>query len=198
MASPEQHVKAQFARLFRSSDWRLFRRIADVYLERAAKVRTGDVGYAPVDLRLLVRNVQKRLFIGIGIELLLKAIYLKNGFAINRHKIRKAEPAFPYELAKVVEAALDPDNTFTLQRLITGLSKVPAVGGLGSADRGLRIAKVFRNKEGHVVVPQHVFDPQDYREIEVSLTEVYARAFGESLTVRFSVAEGERSRWSIV
>ena len=74
MSSIEQEVKQQFARVFTRQDWSLFKRMADYYLRSAVFLRTWDVK-PPKDLKLLARNCQKRLFIGIGTELLLKAIY---------------------------------------------------------------------------------------------------------------------------
>lgn len=156
MSSIEQEVKQQFARVFTRQDWSLFKRMADYYLRSAVFLRTWDVK-PPKDLKLLARNCQKRLFIGIGTELLLKAIYLKHGFSINTLAAGQAgAPLFPFTFQQTAAFTQVPDKTFMLNDLLQKLGNVPAVGRLGAIGRGLRIAKVFRNKEGHVVVAKHL------------------------------------------
>jgi hypothetical protein len=198
IVSVEQDVKARFARVFAESDWRLFKRMAEFYLGRAAHLRVADMKRMAKRWRRLARNSEKRLFIGIGTELLLKALYLKHGFAINKPRQRRPPPLrFPFRLAEVDRASLQPDATYMLNDLIQSLSKVPAIGQLGGAERGLLIAKVFRNKEGHGVFPRHKFDAQDYRDVETALVDLYARAFGQTLQVRFSMQPGEKGVWSV-
>jgi hypothetical protein len=197
MATVEQQTKAAFARLFVRADWRLFKTMAEFYFERAACLRKSDMTHVPTEWRLLARNAQKRLFIGIGTELLLKALYLKHGFVINRLAARHPTLKFPFTPAQLGAVALASDETYMLGDLIHHLAKVPAIGAFGQFDGGLRIAKVFRNKEGHVVLPTHRFNPQDYRDIERALVELYTRGFGETLRVRFAVAQGERGSWDV-
>lgn len=84
MATIEEEIKATFAKKFVKSDSHLFKTMAEFHLRRATSLRQVDVAYVPKPYRLLVRNVQKRLLIGIGTELLLKALYLKHGFCINK------------------------------------------------------------------------------------------------------------------
>jgi hypothetical protein len=64
-------------------------------------------------------------------------------------------------------------ETFTLNDLIEHFHKVVQLSQPDVVRKGLRIAKVFRNKEGHVVTPAHTFDQSNYRDIEVSLTLIY-------------------------
>jgi hypothetical protein len=196
MSSVEQSVKADFARVFVESDWRLFKEVAEFYIERAARLRIGDMKGIDLKWRLLARNVEKRLRIGIGTELLLKALYLRHGFVINK-PVKKKSLCFPFTVTQAQGIELDHDRTYTLDELIRGLSKVPAMGKVGQLDRGLRIAKVFRNKEGHGVLPKHAFQPQNYRDIEQALVEVYARGFTQTLHVRFSIKTGEKAVWNI-
>jgi hypothetical protein len=96
-ASIEQDVKRTFAREFVKNDWTLFKSMAEFYFQTAVFLKTGDVKYVAPNLRLLARNSQKRLFIGIGAELILKAIYLKHGFLINKLAAKQAGvPRFPF------------------------------------------------------------------------------------------------------
>lgn len=197
MPTVEQEMKQQFARLFVAQDADLFKRMADYYFRSAAFLRTSDIDIAQ-DLKLLARNCQKRLFIGIGTELLLKAIYLRSGFSINRIKDdQPGAPAFPFTFDQVAGFTQAPDRTYMLDQLIEKLYLVPTVAGVRGITRGLKIAKVFRNKEGHGVLRTHTFDPTNYRDIEKALVALYHSAFGQTLDLRFSVADGEKSAWSL-
>ncbi len=197
MSSIEQTVKQQFARRFVARDSNLFKSMAEFYLRHAVFLRTIDVNIA-ANLKRLARNSQKRLFIGIGTELLLKAIYLKHGFAINKLDKNQANaPDFPFTFEQAQRFRLLEDKTYMLDDLINKLQSVPPLRGLSGVSRGLKVAKVFRNKEGHTVLPRHTFVASNYRDIEASLVALYARAFGETLQVRFSVARGEKGFWKL-
>src|SRR5437867_10980106 len=94
MSNIEQSIKAGYAKLFTASDWSLFRQFADSYLREAAYLKKKDMGVTE-NLKLLARNSRKRMLIGIGTELLLKAAYLKNGYAINKPPA-KSTLVFPF------------------------------------------------------------------------------------------------------
>lgn len=198
MPRVEQSVKAQFAKVFVQNDWRLFKRMAEFHLKRAVFLRTSDMRRVAEPWRLLARNIDKRLLIGIGTELLLKAVYLRHDFSINR-PVRGAAgaPAFPFTFQQVQDVAQDPDETYMFNDLIQKLSSVSTVGSLGANEKGLKIAKVFRNKEGHVVVAKHTFDLTNYRDIEAALVALYFRAFNQTLRVRFSFKAGEKGVWRV-
>jgi len=183
MPTVEQEIKAQFSKVFVKSDWSLFKRIAESHLERAVFVRKADMDRIEPELRLLARNIEKRLLIGIGTELLLKSVYLRHGFSINlpEKPDKNTDPPFPFTFQQIQGIAQASDKTYMLAMLIDKLAAVPAVGKLAADEqRGLLIAKVFRNKEGHGVVTKHAFDPTNYRDIEKSLVTVYSRAFSET------------------
>lgn len=195
MASTEQLVKSQFAKVFAASDWRLFRKVAESNLKEAAKLLKGDM---PIEspLKLLARNSRKRLLIGVGVELLLKAVYLKHGYVIN--KPPKGSPLkFPFSAQDATGVQLVPDQTFMLNELIENLPRIVQLQGKDSTLKGLRIARVFRNKEGHVVTRTHSFDGSNYTAIASSLSALYRDSFGERLSVRFSMAPNERAVWRV-
>lgn len=196
MPDIERSVKSQFAKVFTVADWPLFKKMAESNLQEATSLLKADM---PIEssLKLLARNSRKRLLIGVGVELLLKAIYLKQGYAINRPP--KDSPfKFPF-LAKDADGVLlVDDKTVTLNDLIEKLSIVVVpLQNKASTLRGLKIAKVFRNKEGHGVTSIHVFDPTNYTDIASSLVDLYRDAFGEKLSVQFSLAPDERAVWRI-
>lgn len=196
MPTIEAIIKAQFAKVFLKDDWRLFKRMAEFHLERAVFLKKST--RMAKRWRLLARNSEKRLLIGIGTELLLKAVYLKHGFSINLpEKGAQGAPPFPFTFQQIQGVAQAPDKTYMLDNLIQKVSSIPAVGALGPSEKGLKIAKVFRNKEGHSVVEGHLFDSTNYRDIETALVALYSRGFNQTLRVRFSLGPGEKGLWRV-
>jgi hypothetical protein len=192
--SLEQSVKNQFAKVFSHSDWQLFKETADHSFLEAAFLKKSDIASVPANRRLLARNSRKRLLIGIGAELLLKAIYLKAGYCINKPS-KGCSLKIPFKPTEAAAAgvSLDAGDTFTLSQLIDHLNNIDGLKGV--ATDGLKIAKVFRNKEGHVVTSQHAFVPESFRAIEKALVSLYDKAFHQCLSVRFSVAPNEKAAW---
>lgn len=195
MPSLESSVKSQFARIFRKSDWPFFKEMAEFSFSEAAFLKKDDFKKLPRNRRLLVRNSRKRLLIGIGTELLLKALYLKAGYSINQPKDgAKAKLTFPFRHAAAAGVTLDDANTYMLDILIKKIREIVKPSDPEVTD-GLNIAKVFRNKEGHVVTPTHQFAPESFRAIERALVELYEIGFEERLRVRFSFAPNEKAAW---
>ena len=195
MVSIEQRIKAQFGKVFKAADWLLFKKMAESNLSEAAKLRKRDL-LIDAPLKLLARNSRKRLLIGVGVELLLKAVYLKSGYMINRPP--KGSPLkFPFSEQAAAGMSLAADRTYMLDDLITNLPKVVQLQDKQQTVNGLKIAKVFRNKEGHVVTSSHAFDASNYTDIATSLSALYRDAFGEKLSVQFSWAPGEKAVWQI-
>ena len=195
--STEQSVKEHFAKVFQCEDWSLFREVAEINLCEAAHLRKLAFPDVPRRRRLLIRNIRKRLLIGIGVELLLKAVYLKSGKGINKPLNKEAGLQLPFALEQVQVDQLDPNETYTLAQLIDCLPKVVNLQAKASVLNGLKVAKVFRNKEGHVVSQSHDYVAAEYRSIEQALVELYRDVFSETLTVRFSFTVGERGAWKI-
>lgn len=197
MPSPEQIVKDQFAKIFESGDWTLFKEVAEANLLEAAKLKKAAFPHVRPKLQLLMRNARKRLLIGVGIELLLKSIYLKQGYAINQPKNGVVGLQFPFKLIDVHANDLDSNQTYTLARLIDKLGKVVILDDAKAIDEGLRIAKVFRNKEGHVVTATHKFEPGNYKTVATSLVLMYDEVFERELAVNFSLAPNEKGEWRV-
>ena len=196
MPSVEQSVKSQFAKVFSTSDWRLFKEMAEINLSEAAFLKKSSFNVAR-HMQLLIRNSRKRLLIGIGAELLLKAVYLKAGYCINKPQDNKAPVKLPFKQTEATQCPLKSDDTYTLDQLTGQLKKIVNLSKPQVVMDGLSIAKVFRNKEGHIVTHAHKFDPSSYRAIEAALIEIYARAFHERLTVRFSLESREEGAWRV-
>jgi hypothetical protein len=196
MPSVEQRVKAEFAKLFRTRDWCLFKKIGEANLREAAYLKKSDMAVEP-KLQLLARNCRKRLLIGVGVELLLKAIYLKRGWRINKPQGEAKAPKFPFKTLGADATNLAKDNTFGLNELIQQLPKVLQMQDKTATLKGLMIARVFRSKVGHVVTAHHGFEPSNYRDVETSLVNLYRDAFAENLSVRFSLKPGEPANWRV-
>jgi hypothetical protein len=195
MASVEQSVKSQFERVFKESDWYLFKKVAESNLKEAAKLKRKDMQIES-RFKLLARNARKRLLIGVGVELLLKAIYLKQGYLINKPR-HGSVLTFPFKATDLHNENLAADSTFQLNNLVQNLADVLPLSNKDMVLKGLCIAKVFRNKEGHSVTDTHQFDASNYIDIATSLSELYRNAFAEKLTVRFSMAPNERALWRV-
>jgi hypothetical protein len=198
--SLEREVKQQFARVFEVSDWTLFKGVGESYLRQATRLRRKHLRGVPDGLRLLARNCQKRLLIGVAVELLVKAAYLRKGYCINMPTARNSPLQFPFTPAQVqtLGEQLSEDETFALARVIDALKEVVSLGGDEAAVLdGFNTAKVYRNKEGHVVARTHGYVPADYRKVESALSLLYRHAFNEILEIRFSLAPRERPLFRI-
>lgn len=94
--------------------------MADYYLRGATGLRNNDIDIH-VSYKLLVRNAQKRLFIGIGCKLLLKAFFLKYGYGINKVQSDYSQTyLLPYRIDSAQREHLLEADTFTFNKLFIG------------------------------------------------------------------------------
>ncbi len=187
MSSVESKIKNQYSKFFQTDDCSVFKQMAEYYLESAVHLKKKDINQEKA-YKLWIRNVQKRLFIGLACELLLKSHFLKHGYGIN---VPKSGSWHLYKIQNVLRSAYREDNTFSMNFLLDQLKNGPKFVAQQSIEKGFRIAKVFRNKEGHVAVYWHKFDDQNYTDIETSLVLFYKEAFTQNLSIRFSFKSGE-------
>jgi hypothetical protein len=195
MAVVEQEVKAQYAKFFESKDWPAFKKVAEYYLQTAASLKKRDIVFDQ-PFKLLLRNVQKRLFIGIACELLLKSFYLKRGYCINKPK-HKLQTSPPYKLDAINQCDFREDDTYETNFLIDHLKGVHQFNNHDRIIRGFKVAKVFRNKEAHIAVYSHDFDQTNYTDVEAALTAFYEEAFSEALAIQFAVEKNEKAKFRI-
>jgi hypothetical protein len=189
-------IKSQYARLLEQKDWRQFKQIAEYYLRVAARLKKKDI--VGSSNKLLLRNSQKRLCLGIGCELLIKAFYLKEGYCVNTFKKSFSGVQTPtYKMSGLERNNINDKNTFTLGALIESLNNIRNFKSLADIKRGFQIAMVFRNKEGHVTFPYHNFDEQNYRDIERAVICFYKEVFGESLFFYISMKPHEMYEFRI-
>jgi hypothetical protein len=192
----EQEIKSQYAKVLRKEDSETFKHIASYYFETAAKLKKKDINIEK-GLKLLARNIQKRLFIGVGAELLLKALYLDNGFCVNKSINKRYNRPVNFEEIKPED--INEKDTFTIVQLIDSLGDLDIFSkkDLSTVKKGLNIAKVFRNKEGHVAVKTHAYDSQNFSDIESSVIAVYKFGFKEELEFRISMESKEEPVFKI-
>ncbi|MBL7135883.1 MAG: hypothetical protein ISS81_04730 [Candidatus Marinimicrobia bacterium] len=198
--SIEREIKDQYAKFFLEEDWLIFKSTAEYYLETAAKILKKDIQYESDGLKLWRRNVQKRLYIGIACELLLKACYLKNGYCTNKVKDgKKLNIKFPFKIKDVNKDYLRDDDTFSFNDLMKKLDYIIDFGNDKEiVNKGFRIAKVFRNKEGHIAVLWQDYNPQNFRDIENGIIGFYKIVFNENLKLHFSISDGEEAVFDVV
>jgi len=192
MPDIEPAVKAQYSKFFVAKDSFEFKQLAEYYLETASFLKTDDIKIGLS--RLWIRNVQKRLFIGLACELLLKAHYLQLGYGINVPKKGKRSL---YKIEDVKQEDFRSDDTYPLGFLLDQFKNLPHIDNQEAIEHGFRIAKVFRNKEGHVAVYWHKFDAQNYTDIETAISLFYQNVFRQKLKIRISFEKNEKGIFEI-
>jgi hypothetical protein len=212
--SIEKKIKSDYRSLFKKKDWKIFKLNADKYFESAAKLKKKDFGNTRIildtlkkkDARLMLRNKRKRLFIGLGSELLIKAFYLKSGFHVNLipndKKNGKGSNAFKF--SEIPNKDVIPGSTIKFNLLIQGLSELDRKASnkkKGRVDKeiknALSISKVFRNKEAHISTKGHKYDGKDYDEIEKGIKKMYKSWFDEDLEFQISFEQNEKGKFKI-
>lgn len=208
--SIESDIKTEFEKLFQQQDWELFKIGANYYLRSAAYLKNKDIKLTDIeqnmtyckDNRLLFRNIQKRLWIGIAGELLIKAHFLKSGYLINKSTDRDLNRIAFHKIGSIDPDNLKLDDTFTFDQLISALPRlekdrlndnkhtVPP-----EITEGLRIAKVFRNKEAHIITDTHDYNEKDYGILEKCMKRIYKDWFKETLEFQISFSKNETEKF---
>jgi hypothetical protein len=182
MVSIENEIKAQYSKVFVKKDFVNFKLVAEYYFEKSAKLKKSDINSSDT-YKLLLRNIEKRLLIGIGTELLIKACYLKKGYIINKTQNKKLTKFSEIENKNLI----DEKETFTMNQLIQNFNKIENFDDWKTIEKGLNIAKVFRNKEGHVVSLYHNYNLTNYEDIETSIISIYKKIFNRKLEFKISM-----------
>lgn len=199
MSQIVNEVKAQFALVLSFSDWEHLLEVADYHFEEAAKLKKRDIRYS--GKQLLIRNSMKRLHIGIGAELALKAAFLKKGVCVNKFAAGKRPEGYEnnpiHRLEDLDMELITPKDTFTMGRLIDKYAQVMEVEVNQEFTDGLHIAMTFRNKEGHTSFPRHAFQPANYRLIENSVKRIYREGFGKELEFLIAMTAQESGVFNI-
>lgn len=193
--SIESDIKNQYQKIFsrEDCDGTPFKQMADYYFEVASTLTSQNIN-APEELRLWIRNVQKRLYLGIAAELLLKAIFIDEGYNINKPKKGK-NIDFPEFLESLDQNALNSGDTYSFNQLIDVFPKITDASH--EVIKGLKICKAFRNKEGHVAIHWHKPEHQNYEDITKAVIELYEKNFNEDLYINIGFKTGEKGHFNI-
>lgn len=192
MKSIENEIKDQYSKIFVKKDFTSFKLVAEYYFEKSANLKKSDI--KTIDTyKLLIRNIEKRLLIGIGTELLIKACYLKEGYYINRTEKNRLIKFEDNEESNLI----DKTETFTMNLLIQNFNKIVDFEDWKTIEKGLNIAKVFRNKEGHVVSLYHDYDNTNYSDIEYSIISIYKKIFNRKLEFKISMETNDNGLFRI-
>jgi hypothetical protein len=189
-------IKNQYARNLVKKDAKHFKEMAEYYLETAARLKKKDIRSSKN--KLLLRNSQKRLFLGVGCELLLKAYYLEKGYCINKFtKGFEGKKSPIHKMSDLNIEHVNPNDTFTMGQLIDSLKGIGGFNNFNEVKRGFKIAMTFRNKEGHVSFPAHEFDESNYRDIENAVIAFYSNGFKKKLKFKISMKPNDRAVFKI-
>ena len=120
---------------------------------------------------------------------------MKHGFVINKPINRHRGVLIPINNIRVPE--LDKYDTFTLHQLISQVQNVITFSNWAVIEKGLKIMKVFRNKEGHVAAMWHKFNDRNYRDIEKTIILLYKEAFNEDLVFTIAMAPEDKGQFKI-
>ena len=210
--SVEAKIKSEFAKIYSQNDWELFKVGANYYLRLAASLKNNDIILTDEekmavfckDNRLLFRNIQKRLSIGIAGELILKAHFLREGYLINKPIDINQYRGTVHQINSIPIVNLNMDDSFTFDKLIQALPKLEKEIRNDNGytvppeiTEGLKIAKVFRNKEAHVITNTHEYNKDDYSKIEACMKTIYSEWFGENLEFLISFEKNEDYKFEI-
>ena len=92
---------------------------------------------------------------------------------------------------------IDKTETFTMNLQIQNFNKIVDFEDWKTIEKGLNIAKVFRNKEGHVVSLYHDYDNTNYSDIEYSIISIYKKIFNRKLEFKISMETNDNGLFRI-
>jgi len=185
--------KDNFSKIYKEKHWSLFKENADKFFDFFREIYTNLPNIRGMN-KACQEELKARIFLGIGCELLLKAVYLKNGYLINlidKGKLKKLGKNIdkPYKISKVPFEYINKDGTeglrYYLDKLEIFFDGMSREKCNAYVKKGLEIVKLWRNKEAHIGRGYHSEDITNWIDIRSSLTEIYKVVFGEKLKPLF-------------
>ena len=108
------------------------------------------------------------------------------------------------QIGSIQSNDLIPSEKFTFDKLISALPRLEKTRLNNDNHRvpveiteGLKIAKVFRNKEAHIITDTHQYNDDDYGKIEDCMKRIYFDWFGEQLEFQISFSKNETEKFEI-
>ncbi|MDO8511421.1 MAG: hypothetical protein Q7S55_04620 [Nanoarchaeota archaeon] len=186
-----EDLKERFSKVYLQKDYPLFKKNADRFLDFFRALQSKDV----IDLDknfdgYINDGLKSRVFLGIAVELILKAAYLKNGYLINSVKDKKEDNfpkgiSKPYKINEVPDKNIKLKNTVSLSYLLDNLhlffKEIDYKEYITYVKKGIEIAKIWRDKEMHVGGGYHLENGNDIIDVGRSLFNIYKIIFNEDL-----------------
>ncbi len=179
-----------YSRIYRESDNELFKKNAEKFFELYK-----EFGGKRINLimekglkQFLKDELLSRIFLGIGCELIVKSIYLKNGYVINEvDKSRLTKNIhFPFLIKDIPKSCIKGERTYDFKKLNNNLYNLRPKN-VTSEDfnkhiiKPLEIARIWRNKETHIGGGYHR-ESGEISEIKYALMNIYNLFFKEKFT----------------
>lgn len=153
-----ESVERLYCKVYGKEDYKLFKKNAEKFfsLFREYSSTNKTTSLTKKGLKKFIRDeLISRIFLGIGCELLVKSVYLKKGYLINRVLNKPENKVFPYRMKVITIENIDSGNTEFFRKLNSNLHKLmPKRVKLHDYNRlikkGLEIARIWRNKDTHI------------------------------------------------
>ena len=197
MSNVINEIHSQYTCLLMPDDWLAFRQLAEYHFKIAAKLHKADLELADAPKSML--HSVKRLHIGVGFELILKAAYLKNGKCINvfNRGIEHPHKAPIHDMANMDKTILNAKETYSLSLLIQNYSATfNRLADKRFAD-GLRVAYLFRSKEGRIACPEQDYNDELYQLVSDAIIKLYQDAFDIELDFQIAIKRKDKGVFKV-
>mgnify|MGYP001577063626 CR=1 FL=1 len=162
-----------YFKIFNQNDIKAFVKEANSFITLHNEFNTPEVKLIKTGQALnkekWFKNRCARISLGIAVELLIKATYLKQGYLINKTKTNGKQKLC--KIGTVLTSNL-MKNTHDFKFLITHLDMVLPTNEYDfdkDIRQGLEIARIWRNVNAHVVIGKHIKYGGDYYSITKAL-----------------------------
>lgn len=163
-----------FSKKFDQDGWEKLKLRGEKFIRHAFIDKPNEINFdedAPEDF---FRLQKFRLMLGLGCELILKSLYLKEGYAINLPKPNTIH--FPVKLEDIGSEDLEGGRTAGGRKLVDNIDKL--FGGFyEDIWKGFEIARQWRNKDIHKGGVYHREGGDDKGKIMTALRNTYDRFF---------------------
>jgi hypothetical protein len=194
--------RKRFSKSYVESDYRAFKEKAEHFFSLFKDLQEESIVNEQI-WDYFKSQKRARIFLGIGCELLLKAIYLKNGYLINRVKDDKNQkklceiwrfkisyiekPKYnlniPYKISETPKELIEEERTsdynYFLDHLHDLFPNMNHKEFITFVKKGFFIASLWRNKESHTDASRHIETGTDMIDIHSSLIITYKIFFNE-------------------
>lgn len=183
-------LNGRFSQKYSQKDWKIFKKNADKFFDFFRETFPGSIPLEKLGFRKhIAERLKSRIFLGIGVELLLKSVYLKNGYLINETQFPKGtrKPNKPYKISEVKENYINKNQTYGIGYYLKNLhiffekcKHYDSKRYITYVKKGLSIVKIWRDKDTHIGGGYHMQRGSDLIDIQNSLGNIYGNEFNET------------------